>query len=254
MRSIKLILGTFLYFVSGLILVDEEFWHEQRRFFLRQLREFGFGTRNMSKLIEEEVSELVAHIENSIKFDDTNIFRVDTLFSVHILNTLWRMMAGVRYPAQDKKMRELQSILKELLTSISMTGASFSYFPILKYLAPEKSGYNLYVMTHLRIWEFLYKELHQHKRTINPHEPRDVMDVYLNLLNSQKKLSASFTEEQLLATCMDMFMAGSETTNNTMSFCFLYLILNPKIQTRAQEEIDNVIGKNRMPTLDDRPK
>lgn len=208
----------------------------------------------MSKLIEEEAHELVTHIDNTMKYDDTNIFKVDTLFSVSILNTLWKMMAGVRYRAEDARMRELQSILKELLTSISMMGTTFSYFPILKYLAPEKSGYNLYVMTHLRIWEFLYKELHYHKKTINPDEPRDVMDVYLNLLNSSKKLSSSFSEEQLLATCMDMFMAGSETTNNTMGFCFLNLILNPEIQQKAQDEIDSVIGKHRMPTLDDRPK
>lgn len=240
--------------ISGIILVDGEFWHEQRRFFLRQLREFGFGTKNMSRLIEEEAQELVTYIENTIKYDDTNIFRIDTLFSVSILNTIWKMMAGVRYRAEDKQMRELQSILKELLSSISMMGTTFSYFPILKYLAPEKSGYNLYVMTHLRIWEFLYKELLYHKKTINPDEPRDVMDVYLNLLNSSQKLPESYSEEQLIATCMDMFMAGSETTNNTMGFCFLYLILNPDIQTKAQDEIDAVVGKHRAPTLDDRPK
>lgn len=242
-----------MYFL-GIILVDEEFWHEQRRFFLRQLREFGFGTKNMSKLIEEEAQELITYIENKMNYDDTNVFRVDTLFSVSILNTIWRMMAGVRYRAEDKKMRELQSILKQLLSSISMTGTAFSYFPILKYLAPEKSGYNLYIMTHLRIWEFLYKQLYYHKKTINPEEPRDVMDVYLNLLNSCQNLPNSFSEEQLIATCMDMFMAGSETTNNTMGFCFLYLILNPEIQKKAQDEIDAVIGKHRTPTLDDRPK
>lgn len=208
----------------------------------------------MSQLIEDEAQELVTYIQNTISYDDTNIFRIDTLFSVSILNTLWKMMAGVRYEAKDKKMRELQSILNELLASLSMMGTTFSYFPILKYLAPEKSGYNLYVMTHLRIWEFLYKELHYHKKTINFDEPRDVMDVYLSLLNSSKNLPNSFTEEQLLATCMDMFMAGSETTNNTMSFCFLYLILNPEIQQKAQEEIDFIVGKNRTPTLDDRPK
>lgn len=234
--------------------MDGEFWQEQRRFFLRQLREFGFGTKNMSRLIEEEAQELVTYIENTMKYDDTNIFRVDTLFSVSILNTIWKMMAGVRYRSEDKQMRELQSILNELLSSISMMGTTFSYFPILKHLAPEKSGYNLYIMTHLRIWEFLYKELQYHKKTCNPDEPRDVMDVYLNLLNSSENLPESYSEEQLIATCMDMFMAGSETTNNTMGFCFLNLILNPDIQRKAQEEIDAVVGKHRTPTLDDRPK
>lgn len=238
----------------GILLVDETFWHEQRRFFLRQLREFGFGKKNMSTLVEEEAQELVHHIYKTINYNDKTVFSVETLFNVSILNSLWKMLAGVRYNADDEKMRELQSILNELFRSISMVGTTFSHFPILKYLAPEMSGYNLYVMTHLRIWEFLHKELHYHKKTHNPDEPRDVMDVYLNILNSNKQLSDSFSEEQLLATCMDMFMAGSETTSNTLSFCFLYLILNPDIQKKAQEEIDTVVGKGRTPSIDDRPK
>lgn len=62
----------------------------------------------------------------------------------------------------------------------------------------------------------------------------------------------SFSEDQLLALCMDLFMAGSETTSNSLSFSFLNLILNPEIQKKAQEEIDSVLG-DRMPSLDDRP-
>lgn len=66
-------------------------------------------------------------------------------------------------------------------------------------------------------------------------------------------LGKSFSEKQLLAVCMDMFMAGSETTSNTLSFCFLYLILNSHVQKKAQAEIDAILG-DRPPSLDDRPK
>lgn len=111
----------------------------------------------------------------------------------------------------------------------------------------------MYIRTHERIWEFLYNELAYHKKTHNPEEPRDVIDVYLNVLSSDK-VPPTFSEEQLIISCMDMFMAGSETTSNTLSFGFLYLMLDPEIQRKAQEEIDSVIGKERSPSLDDRPK
>ncbi|CAH1180230.1 unnamed protein product [Phaedon cochleariae] len=91
------------------------------------------------------------------------------------------------------------------------------------------SGFKLYTNSHKRIWDFLHKEIERHKRTRKPDVPRDVMDVYLNVLESSDTKPESFSEDQLLATCMDMFMAGSETTSNTLSFCFLYLILNPEI-------------------------
>lgn len=61
-------------------------------------------------------------------------------------------------------------------------------------------------------------------------------------------------EKQLLAICVDLFMAGSETTTKALNFCFLYLVLYPQVQRKAQEEIDRVIGQNRFPTLADRPR
>ncbi|XP_018572226.1 probable cytochrome P450 303a1 [Anoplophora glabripennis] len=237
----------------GILLVDQSFWYEQRRFSIRQLREFGFGRRNMSTLIEEETQELVNYILRTIHDKDSLIFEMTTLFNVHVLNTLWRMLAGVRYKHEDDKMKELQAILSELFERVSMVGASFSHFPILKYIAPELSGYNFYIRAHMRIWDFLNRELNYHKKTRDPKEPRDFMDVYLNVLNSSEDIPNSFSEQQLMALCLDMFMAGSETTTNTLGFCFLYLILYPDVQRKAQEEIDSVIGKHCSPSMNDRP-
>ena len=79
------------------------------------------------------------------------------------------------------------------------------------------------------------------------------MDVYLETLYSKEK-KASFSESQLLAICMDMFMAGSETTSKSLGFGFLYMLLYPEVQRKAQEEIDRVVGHERMPTLNDRPE
>lgn len=53
---------------------------------------------------------------------------------------------------------------------------------------------------------------------------------------------------------MDLFMAGSETTSKALSFGFLYLMLFPQVQKKAQKEIDQVLGRDRFPTLDDRAK
>lgn len=61
-------------------------------------------------------------------------------------------------------------------------------------------------------------------------------------------------EQQLLAICMDMFMAGSETTSKSLGFGFLYMLLNQDVIKKAQEEIDRVVGRDRLPTLNDRPK
>ena len=39
-----------------------------------------------------------------------------------------------------------------------------------------------------------------------------------------------------------------------MNFFFLALTLFPQVQRRAQAEIDAVVGRDRLPTFDDRPR
>jgi cytochrome P450 family 2 subfamily J len=55
-------------------------------------------------------------------------------------------------------------------------------------------------------------------------------------------------------TCMDLFAAGSETTSTTLAWAVLFMILNPDVQDKVQREIDQVIGQDREPSLDDRGK
>lgn len=62
------------------------------------------------------------------------------------------------------------------------------------------------------------------------------------------------SESQLLAICVDLFIAGSETSSKALAFGFLNLILYPQVQKKAHEEIDKVIGRDRFPTLADKPK
>nr|XP_033330964.1 probable cytochrome P450 303a1 [Megalopta genalis]XP_033330973.1 probable cytochrome P450 303a1 [Megalopta genalis]XP_033330978.1 probable cytochrome P450 303a1 [Megalopta genalis] len=305
----------------GLIVVDENLWVEQRRFVLKQLREFGFGRKSMAMIIEEEAQWLVQHFKKQIsvelnskiqsqtagmktkcngdEYDDGKMYKliepdarekseqraktrkplkaadlyVDAneyaevrmmagsnpevvipmhdAFGVTVLNTLWRMMAGKRFNVDDKELTYLQRILTKLLTEIDMIGAPFGHFPILRFIAPEMSGYKPFLETHQQLWKFLKDELDSHKNTFTSDSPRDLMDVYLTVLKSNK-YSSTFSEAQLLAICVDLFMAGSETTSKALAFCFLYLVLFPEVQNKAHEEIDRVIGRKRPPTLEDR--
>ena len=70
---------------------------------------------------------------------------------------------------------------------------------------------------------------------------------------------------------LDLFSAGSDTvrisyypgrfllstimkTVSSMTSFFLVLALFPQVQRRAQAELDVVVGRDRLPTLDDRPR
>lgn len=176
---------------QGLLLTDEEFWVEQRRFVLRHLREFGFGKRTMAELVQEEAMQLVDDFRAQISRPGGDgrgaVFSMRDAFSVGVLNTLWSMMASRRYEPDDKELKDLQALLTELFANIDMVGTLFSQFPFLRYVAPEASGYRSFVNIHQRVWAFLRAELDNHKETFVLNQPRDLMDVYLQMLHSDDK-------------------------------------------------------------------
>ncbi len=48
---------------TGIIFADGQLWSEQRRFALKNLRDFGFGKGSMEALIKDEVHDLVEYLK-----------------------------------------------------------------------------------------------------------------------------------------------------------------------------------------------
>lgn len=67
-------------------------------------------------------------------------------------------------------------------------------------------------------------------------------------------IATALLDEQLLSLCIDLFMAGSETTSNTLSFAILYMLAYPDVQKRVQAEMDEVVGRHRWPSMQDKVK
>uniref|UniRef100_A0A914EAK5 Cytochrome P450 n=1 Tax=Acrobeloides nanus TaxID=290746 RepID=A0A914EAK5_9BILA len=57
-----------------------------------------------------------------------------------------------------------------------------------------------------------------------------------------------------MAMVFDLWIAGQETTSNTLAWGVLYLMQEPEVQSQMQKELDTVIGSDRLITMDDRPK
>lgn len=238
-----------------------EFFTTQHRFVVRQLRDFGFARKGMKEICEAEAEFCLNDFRKMIETNGGRCVTV-TLPNIHalyILNSLWQFMASVRYNPDNEELKLLQKILDDLFKSIDMTGALFSHFPCLQYIAPEASGYNSFVKHHNNLHKFMRKEIEKHKKNFNPtDEPCDLIDAYLKALYSGdetgSQIHESFSELQLLAICLDMFMAGSETTMKSLNFMFLHLVRDSVIQKNARLEIDRVIGRHRLPKLEDRVK
>ncbi|KAF9238509.1 cytochrome P450 [Melanogaster broomeanus] len=68
-----------------------------------------------------------------------------------------------------------------------------------------------------------------------------------------KKEDGKTDEETVKAVAATAFFGGAETTDSTLLVFLLAMVLNPNVQIKAQEEIDRVVGSERLPNFDDRP-
>jgi len=53
-------------YCRGIILSEKRHWSEQRRFVLKNLRDFGFGKSSMEGIIHEEISELIESLRKDV--------------------------------------------------------------------------------------------------------------------------------------------------------------------------------------------
>nr|CAD7575858.1 unnamed protein product [Timema californicum] len=123
--------------------------------------------------------------------------------------------------------------------------------------------------------------IREHRTTLNPDFSRDLIDSFLVEMDkqpnstfsgecqlklplpttcaqpnmtSQEVVIVMLLELQLLALCLDLFMAGSETTSNTLGFATAYMLLHPDIQDRVHQELEREVGRERQPALQDRAR
>lgn len=62
-----------------------------------------------------------------------------------------------------------------------------------------------------------------------------------------------FLELQLKQILGDLFSAGMETIKSSLLWMIVFMLRNPDVKRRVQEEIDTVIGRERLPTIEDMP-
>ncbi|KAG6810033.1 hypothetical protein H0H92_013623, partial [Tricholoma furcatifolium] len=62
------------------------------------------------------------------------------------------------------------------------------------------------------------------------------------------------TEDAIKTAANGIYGGGSDPAVAALSTFILLMILHPKVQQRAREELDSVVGTKRLPNFDDRPR
>uniref|UniRef100_A0ABM0GP89 Cytochrome P450 2B11-like n=1 Tax=Saccoglossus kowalevskii TaxID=10224 RepID=A0ABM0GP89_SACKO len=99
--------------------------------------------------------------------------------------------------------------------------------------------------------KFCKQQIDEHREVFDPDNIGDFIDACLAETMKQDG-NKDLTDDQLKHTLADLFAAGTETTATTLKWGLLLMVLHPEIQDRVFNEIDQAVGANRLPRLDDR--
>ncbi|XP_078492238.1 cytochrome P450 2U1-like [Ciona intestinalis] len=98
------------------------------------------------------------------------------------------------------------------------------------------------------------KEINLHKERLDVNEPGDYIDAFLIEMRKHSPENSWFHETHLLHCLGDMFIAGTETTTNTILWALLALIHHPETQEKLYQELFDNIGEQVLPSTDHRDK
>ncbi|XP_019936551.1 cytochrome P450 2J2-like isoform X1 [Paralichthys olivaceus] len=233
---------------AGLFFSNGKVWRRQRRFAMAMLRTFGLAKSSTERSICEESQ----HLQEAMEKEKGEPFDPVSLLNSAVANIICQIVFGRRFDYSD---HDFQSMLKNLTEIAYLEGSIWALlydaFPaLMEHLPGPHNG----IFSNSKSLEAaIRREIERHNLDLNPSDPRDYIDTFLIEQKHNRHTEQGFDEGNLALCCLDLFLAGSETTSKTLQWGLIYLIKNPHIQEKVQAEIDGVIGQSRQPTMADRP-
>ena len=205
----------------------------------------------MEGLIHEEVNLFKIFINQRISepFDFMN------KLNLPILNALWKVTVGERFEYDNPRLLSIVERLTEAFKLLMRPNrALFVAFPWLRKIFPN---FFIREITVFRdIIDLMEENIIKHQETLDPNEPRDFTDLMLieieNTRDQNSSMFGQFGRDNLKVTLFDLFQAGSETTSTTLTWAVLYMVRYPQIQRKVQRELDQIVGADRSPTMQDK--
>jgi cytochrome P450 len=142
--------------------------------------------------------------------------------------------------------RDAQDILKAMELLLEL-GADFRRAVLIPHWLPTAANVRLELATR-KIEKVLYRIITEKRAS-----GCDAGDLLSMLLAARDEDGSRMTDQQLRDEAITLFLAGHETTANTLSWTWWLLAQNPAVEAKLHAELRTVLAR-RVPSLDDLPK
>ncbi|KAF5374224.1 hypothetical protein D9758_004661 [Tetrapyrgos nigripes] len=213
---------------------------------MRKAAHEGFNIRTSEAYQPLQEKEAVVLVDNLLKDANSWVDHLKRSIASTILTAVYGM-ESIK-PKDDPLVARVNHCVHRL-TRASQPGTFLvEFLPIMKYLpealAPWKKEGNEWYRKDTAMFQGFLDDV---QRKVNAGQAKAT---FAAGLLEQKSGQLSSTEASWLAGTL--FAGGSETTTSTLTAFMLAMRLYPSVMKKAQAEIDAVVGRDRLPTFEDR--
>ncbi|XP_006866546.1 PREDICTED: cytochrome P450 1A1-like [Chrysochloris asiatica] len=232
-------------------------WAARRRLAQNALKSFSLASdpaSSSSCYLEEHVTKEAEYLINKFQEQMTEVGHFDPYryVVVSVANVISAICFGRRYDHDHQELLSLINLNNEF-GDVVASGNPIDFIPILRYL--PNSTLDTFKDLNEKLYNFMQKLVKEHYKTFEKGHIRDITDSLIEHCQDKsldENANIQLSDKKIVSVVMDLFGAGFDTVTTALSWSLMYLVTNPRVQRKIQEELDTVIGRARQPRLSDR--
>ncbi|XP_076818635.1 vitamin D 25-hydroxylase-like [Clavelina lepadiformis] len=221
----------------GLAFVDyTPRWVTHRRHLVSTLRRFEIGKRSMETKILIEASQLTEFLHST----NGKALDIGDLLHKMTTNILCHALFGKRFEYNNPTLCSLVDIISVMVSEeLGKPMQTALLFPWVRYVPPVSKSCDKILDWRIRMLDLIDEVVVEHEKSYDEDDMRDFIDCYLKEMKAGKE---HFTRKQLLYEISDLFLAGTDTTSNTLRWCLHVFLHYPETQSKLRKAIFDVLG------------
>uniref|UniRef100_A0A8C3R0A3 Cytochrome P450 2W1 n=2 Tax=Sylvioidea TaxID=2116661 RepID=A0A8C3R0A3_9PASS len=231
---------------NGLFFSIGELWRTTRRFTVSSMRNLGMGKQMIEGRIFEELHFLI----EMIKSFQGEPFSLPS-FNCAPINVTFVMLFGDRFDYKDPTFLTLLRLIDEVMILLGSPNLNyFNFYPFLGFLFKT---HKIMLKKIEDVRAILRQYMKASREEINENSVRSYIDALIFKQQEEKnKKDSLFHDDNLMASILDLVMAGTETIATTLQWSILLMMKYPEIQKKVQEEIGRTVKAGSWATYEDR--
>ena len=231
-----------------------ELWKRQREITFNAMHKF---LAHKKTFIEQQVMEEAAELSEVFRSYEGQPFDPERDIGMAVANVTTRIVYGRRYSRNEREFCHFIEIARDFVSRApgTMVIDVLPKPPILSKILDRKSFENLEEVLNL-LEKIALNHVKEHKDSYNPENIRDLIDALLEAVSELDESDKALNMEKRLlnATSMELMGTGLEPHFSILHWMLLYLITYPEIQTKLQQELDEVVGREGPVCFEDRKR